>query len=168
MGTNGFKVKTETEWFIVICSRCRHNLKSGDFTLLFCGVRQRNARKFVLHVQHEYFSFLTNNILALWRCRSRRLCLNFLMTSKGKRNLLRTGCFYSLVVTLSYVLTVDTHQPHGKSPGFVVSRPDKITISTSFAGFFVRKKHELLFLTVFFKIQNGNIYHARIIISRCP
>ena len=35
----------------------------GDYTLLFCGVQQRNARKFVLHVQHEYFSFLTNNFL---------------------------------------------------------------------------------------------------------
>ena len=58
-------------------SRCRQNLNFGDFTLLFCGVRQRNARKFVLHVQYDFFSFLTNHILALWRCRSRsrRLCL---------------------------------------------------------------------------------------------
>ena len=46
MGTNGFKVKIENEWFIVICSRCRQNLKIGDFTLLFCGVRQKNARTF--------------------------------------------------------------------------------------------------------------------------
>ena len=38
MGTNGFKVKTENEWFIVICSR------------------QKNARKSVLQVQHECFS----------------------------------------------------------------------------------------------------------------
>ena len=58
MGTNGFKVKTENDCFIVIYSRCRKNLKFGDFTLLFCGVRQRNGRKFVLHVQHDYFSFL--------------------------------------------------------------------------------------------------------------
>ena len=57
MSTNGFKVKTENDCFIVICSRCRQNLKFSDFTLLFCGVRQRNARKFVLHVQHVYFSF---------------------------------------------------------------------------------------------------------------
>ena len=56
MGSNGFKVKTENERFIVICSRCRQNLKFGDFTLLFCGVRQINAQKFVLHLQHEYFS----------------------------------------------------------------------------------------------------------------
>ena len=34
MGTNGFKVKTENDCFIVICSRCRQNLKFGDFTLL--------------------------------------------------------------------------------------------------------------------------------------
>ena len=39
MGTNGFKVKTEND--CLICSRCRQNLKSGDFTLLFCGVRQK-------------------------------------------------------------------------------------------------------------------------------
>ena len=61
---------------IVTCSHSRRqNLKFGDFTLLFCVVRQRNARKFVWHVQHEYFPLLTNNILASWRCRSRRLCL---------------------------------------------------------------------------------------------
>ena len=40
MGTNGFKVKRENDCLIVICSRCRQNLKFGDFTLLFCGVRQ--------------------------------------------------------------------------------------------------------------------------------
>ena len=55
MGINGFKVKTENGFFTVMCSRCRQNLKFGDFRLLFCGVRQRNARKFVLHVQHVYF-----------------------------------------------------------------------------------------------------------------
>ena len=61
MGANGFKAKTENDCFIVICSRCRQNLKFGDFTLLFCGVRQRNARKFVLHVQHVYFSFFNQS-----------------------------------------------------------------------------------------------------------
>ena len=65
MGTNGFKVKTENNFFIVICSRCRRNLKIDDFTLLFCGVRQRNARKFVLHVQHEHFNFLFQPIIFL-------------------------------------------------------------------------------------------------------
>ena len=30
MGSYGFKVKTENEFFIVICSRCRQNLKFGD------------------------------------------------------------------------------------------------------------------------------------------
>ena len=62
MGTSGL-VKIENEWFIVICSRCRQNLKFGDFTLLFCGVGIKNARKFVI-----IFPFLTNDILALWRC----------------------------------------------------------------------------------------------------
>ena len=74
------KGKRENEWFIVICSRCRQNLKFGDLTLLFCGVRQRDARKFE---QHEclslfFFFFLSNYILALWSCRSRSrgLCIN--------------------------------------------------------------------------------------------
>ena len=57
MGTNGFKVKREKDCFLVISSRCRQNLKFDNFTLLFCGVRKRNARKFVLHVQHDFFSF---------------------------------------------------------------------------------------------------------------
>ena len=60
MDTNGFKVK-KNDRSIVICSRCRQTVKFGDFTLLFCGVRQRNARKFVLHVQHEYFSFFNQS-----------------------------------------------------------------------------------------------------------
>ena len=60
MGTHGFKVKIENELFILVYSRCRQNLKIGDFTVLFCGVRQRNAGTSVLHrtnVQHEYFCF---------------------------------------------------------------------------------------------------------------
>ena len=38
------------------------------------------------------FSFLTNNILALWRChsRSRRLCLNSLLTCQGRAKKQRT------------------------------------------------------------------------------
>ena len=52
-----FEVERENDCFIVISSRCRQNLKFGDLTLLFCGVRQRNAREFVVHVQHVYFSF---------------------------------------------------------------------------------------------------------------
>ena len=35
------KSKIENKRFIVICSRCRQNLKFGDFTLLFCEVRQK-------------------------------------------------------------------------------------------------------------------------------
>ena len=74
MTTNGFKVKTENDCFIVICSRCRQNLKFGDFTLLFRGVRQRNARKIraarATTCNTIIFTFLTNHILALWRCRS--------------------------------------------------------------------------------------------------
>ena len=40
-------------------SRCRQNLKFGDFTLLFCGVRHRNAWKLDLHVgSSSIFPFL--------------------------------------------------------------------------------------------------------------
>ena len=53
--TNGLKVKIENEWFVVVVYH--ENLKFGDFTLLFYGVRQRNSRKFALHVGHDYFSF---------------------------------------------------------------------------------------------------------------
>ena len=37
MGTNGFKVKVIHEWFIVVRSGCRQNLKFADFTLLLLG-----------------------------------------------------------------------------------------------------------------------------------
>ena len=43
MGTNGFKVRTENEWFIVICSRCRQNLRFANFALLFCECEVRAA-----------------------------------------------------------------------------------------------------------------------------
>ena len=81
MGTSGFKVKTENDSFVVICSRCRQNLKLGDFTFLFCGVRQRNDGNSCCTCSTSIFPFLANHILALWCCRSRsrRLCLNSLL-----------------------------------------------------------------------------------------
>ena len=84
VATNAFKGKTANEWFIVIPSRCRQNLKCGDFTLLFCEFRQRNARKYMLHVQHKYFSLSKPIISLLWHCRSRsrRLCLRRPQTRK--------------------------------------------------------------------------------------
>ena len=57
MGANGLKVKIVNERFIVICPRCCQNLKFGDFALLFCGVRQKDERKFALYEQHDYFTF---------------------------------------------------------------------------------------------------------------
>ena len=39
----------------VVCSRCRLNLKFGNFTLLFGRLRQRIVLKCVPHVQHDYF-----------------------------------------------------------------------------------------------------------------
>ena len=46
----------------------RQTLKLGDFTLLFCGARQRNTLKCV-QLAREFFPFLTNSVPALWRCR---------------------------------------------------------------------------------------------------
>ena len=52
---DGFKVKVGNESFIVAFSRCRQNLKYGDFMLLFCGARKRKTLKCVAHEQHDYF-----------------------------------------------------------------------------------------------------------------
>ena len=83
MDTNGFKVRTENNCFVVICSRCRQNLKFGDFTSLFCGVRQKMHGNSCYTCSTMIFPFLTNDVLALWRCcsrsRSSRLCLNSLL-----------------------------------------------------------------------------------------
>ena len=35
IGKDGFEVKSETERFIVVCPRCRQNLKIGHFKLWF-------------------------------------------------------------------------------------------------------------------------------------
>ena len=68
-----------------------------NFTLLFCGVRQKwkNARKFVLHVPHDYFNFpfLTNDILACFVAlcyRSRCLWLNSLILRSTTAKLTKT------------------------------------------------------------------------------
>ena len=123
MGTNGFKVKTEKDCFDVICSGCRQNLKFGDFTLLFCGVRQRNARKFMLHVQHDYFPFLTNHIAALWRCRSRsrRLCLNSLIGSFSNDN--GDGNENVTNLHIQWAKTIALHAPHVRFSYLSISLP---------------------------------------------
>ena len=76
MGTNGFNVKIENEWFIVTCSRCHQNLNFGLWSTAEKCTEIRAAP-----AARAFFTFLTNDILALWRCscRSRRLCLNSLM-----------------------------------------------------------------------------------------
>ena len=79
MGTNGLKVKTENDFFIVICSCCRQNLKFGYFTLLHIvlwSTAEKCTEIRVASCSTRIFPFLTNHILALWRCRSppRRLC----------------------------------------------------------------------------------------------
>ena len=40
----------------LVCSRCHHNCKYGDGTLMFCRGRHGIVIKCVLHVQHAYFS----------------------------------------------------------------------------------------------------------------
>ena len=58
------------------------NIIFGDFTLLFCEVRQKMYGNSCCTCSTIISPFLINDILALWRCRcrSRRLCLNSLMT----------------------------------------------------------------------------------------
>ena len=80
-------MKTENERFSVACLCCRQNLKFGDFTSSLCRGPLRYLLKSVLHVQHDYLcSFnLTNDIIVLWRCRSRtrRLFLRWLIQRKN-------------------------------------------------------------------------------------
>ena len=45
----------ENERFTVVFSRCRWNLKFGNFSLTFDRLRQRIVLKCVPHVQHDYF-----------------------------------------------------------------------------------------------------------------
>ena len=53
---SAIEVNLENERFTVICSRCRLNLKFGNFTLLFGRLRQRMPIKCVPHVWHDYFT----------------------------------------------------------------------------------------------------------------
>ena len=55
-GRSAVEQNIENERFTVVCSRCRLNLKFGNFTLSFGRLRQRIVLKCVPHVQHDYFS----------------------------------------------------------------------------------------------------------------
>ena len=59
MGTNGFKVKIENDCFIVICSRCRQNLKFGDFTLLhvWCSTAEKCTEIRIARAARVFFFF---------------------------------------------------------------------------------------------------------------
>ena len=51
-----FEVKRDNaEIFTVGCSRCRENLKFGNFTLVLDRLREKVELKCVPHVQHKYF-----------------------------------------------------------------------------------------------------------------
>ena len=56
LGMNGFHVKAENERFTAV--EPHQNLKDENFMLPFGRLRQRNAPKSVLHVQHDHFSLL--------------------------------------------------------------------------------------------------------------
>ena len=75
------RVKVENEGSFVGCLRCRQNLKFGDFTSSLCRGPQRYLLESVLHVQHDIYALLTNDIIVLWLCRSRsrRRFLNSLL-----------------------------------------------------------------------------------------
>ena len=76
------------ERFTVVFSRCRLNLKSGNFKLSFGRLCQRIGLKCVPHVQHDYFSSFNQSdhcFLASSLC-SHRLCLSSLMPRGICRN----------------------------------------------------------------------------------
>ena len=53
---------SDTDW------HCRHNFKYENFTPLFGGLRRKTAAKSVPHVQHDYFYYLTVDLIVeLWR-----------------------------------------------------------------------------------------------------
>ena len=78
MGANGFKAKIGNEFCIVVCSRCRQNLKFGKFEIHGNSCCTDST---------IICSFSTNDtIISLWRCRcsGRRLCLNSLWPLRSK------------------------------------------------------------------------------------
>ena len=68
-----YKVNVGNKWLIVLCSRCRQNLKFADFMLLFSwwGTALEMHGNLCCTCSTIISPFLTNNILALWRCRCR-------------------------------------------------------------------------------------------------
>ena len=71
IGTNGFRVKIENERFSAACLGCRQNFKFGDFTSSLCRGPLTYLLKCVLHVQHDYYALLTNDIIVMGHCRNR-------------------------------------------------------------------------------------------------
>ena len=59
LGTNGFQAKAKNERFTAESSRCSQNLKNENFS---------TSKK--LHQKaRDHFSYSTNQIIGLWRCR---------------------------------------------------------------------------------------------------
>ena len=63
-------MKIENERFSVACSLCLQNLKFVDFTSCLCRGPQTYLLKSVL-CSTIIYALLTNDIIVLWRCRSR-------------------------------------------------------------------------------------------------
>ena len=91
---NGLHLNSENKIFNAASSRCRRNLKYGNFTSSF-GRRQNIALKSVPHVQHDYLSSFnkTNQSFPRYRC---RCCRHFLrpgqVLAMFQRNLLQHCC----------------------------------------------------------------------------
>ena len=58
IGVRDVKLNTKNYRFVVLCSSCHQNCKSGNFKLLFCRGWHGLVHKCVPHVRHDYFHSL--------------------------------------------------------------------------------------------------------------
>ena len=89
-GRSSFKVNIENERCTAVCSRCRQNLKFGNFTLSF-GRRTQGIRSSACGTCSTIiFAHSTNQIIVFWRPRWRchGPCLSSLLSSKRRTSLL--------------------------------------------------------------------------------
>ena len=85
---DGFEVKSETERFIVVCPRCRQNLKFGHFNhvVVLTSTGEKCSKMRAALAARSFLPLLTNNVTAFWRClcRSRRRLLNSIWAPPSK------------------------------------------------------------------------------------
>ena len=88
--------------FTAAGSRCRQNLKYGNFTSSFGRLRQKVAPKSACHTcSTNIFTHLTNQIIDLWRCRRRCHFLNSLLPeeAESKPRSLSLRCIFELTLS---------------------------------------------------------------------